>query len=191
MCGICGIINFNNTAAEARFIRQMMRIMKHRGPDDEGLLIENNIGLGFVRLSIIDLSVNGHQPMTDPTGQFVIILNGEIYNYIELRQELVSKGYHFKSNSDTEVLLYSYIEWGKECLDKLNGMFAFSISGQAFHLNPVGVMAIQKTGVSGNLFLIVPTTSRNRSLTSSGDLSAAEPVISFAMKSTIALQGCG
>ena len=104
-----------------------MRAMKHRGPDDEGTYIDDNIGLGFVRLSIIDLSVNGHQPMIDASGQYVIILNGEIYNYIELKHELISKGYHFKSSSDTEVLLYSYIEWGKSCLDKLNGMFAFAI----------------------------------------------------------------
>ena len=127
MCGICGIINFDDKPVEAKKLLTMMSIMKHRGPDDEGTYIDDNIGFGFVRLSIIDLSVNGHQPMIDESGNYIIILNGEIYNYIELKQELVSKGYHFKSNSDTEVLLYSYIEWGKECLDKLNGMFAFAI----------------------------------------------------------------
>jgi len=127
MCGICGIINFNDRPAEENKLLTMMQEMKHRGPDDEGTYIDDNIGFGFVRLSIIDLSVKGHQPMIDASGQYIIILNGEIYNYIELKQELVSKGYHFKSNSDTEVLLYSYIEWGKECLDKLNGMFAFAI----------------------------------------------------------------
>ena len=127
MCGICGIINFNDRPAEENKLLTMMHEMKHRGPDDEGTYIDDNIGFGFVRLSIIDLSVKGHQPMIDASGQYIIILNGEIYNYIELKQELVSKGYHFKSNSDTEVLLYSYIEWGKECLDKLNGMFAFAI----------------------------------------------------------------
>ncbi len=127
MCGICGIINFNNRPAEENKLLSMMRAMKHRGPDDEGTYIDDNIGLGFVRLSIIDLSDNGHQPMIDASGQFIIILNGEIYNYIELKQELISKGYHFRSNSDTEVLLHSFIEWGKDCLDKLNGMFAFAI----------------------------------------------------------------
>ena len=127
MCGICGIINFNDRPAEENKLLTMMQEMKHRGPDDEGTYIDDNIGFGFVRLSIIDLSVKGHQPMIDASGRYIIILNGEIYNYIELKQELVSKGYHFKSNSDTEVLLYSYIEWGKECLDKLNGMFAFAI----------------------------------------------------------------
>jgi asparagine synthase (glutamine-hydrolysing) len=127
MCGICGIINFNDRPAEENKLLTMMQEMKHRGPDDEGTYIDDNIGFGFVRLSIIDLSIKGHQPMIDASGQYLIILNGEIYNYIELKQELVSKGYHFKSNSDTEVLLYSYIEWGKKCLDKLNGMFAFAI----------------------------------------------------------------
>lgn len=127
MCGICGLINFSGQAAEENKLHSMMRSMKHRGPDDEGTYIDDNIGFGFVRLSIIDLSANGHQPMIDASGQYIVVLNGEIYNYIELKQELISKGYHFKSNSDTEVLLYSYIEWGKECLDKLNGMFAFAI----------------------------------------------------------------
>ncbi len=127
MCGICGIIRFDNNPVEELLIREMMAAMKYRGPDDEGTYIDGKIGLGFVRLSIIDLSVNGHQPMIDESGQYIIILNGEIYNYIELKEELIARGYIFKSNSDTEVLLYSYIEWGKSCLDKLNGMFAFAV----------------------------------------------------------------
>ena len=127
MCGICGIINFNYQPVEEKTLRTMMKVMKHRGPDDEGLFIDKNIGLGFVRLSILDLSSNGHQPMVDISGQYIIILNGEIYNYVELREDLSAIGYKFKSNSDTEVLLYSYIEWGKSCLDKLNGMFSFAI----------------------------------------------------------------
>ncbi|MFH0894548.1 MAG: asparagine synthetase B, partial [Bacteroidota bacterium] len=127
MCGICGIINFNGRVVEEKTLRSMMKVMKHRGPDDEGTFVKENIGLGFVRLSIIDLSEKGHQPMTDESGRYVIVFNGEIYNYIELRQILVSKGYNFKSGSDTEVLLYSYMEWGKACLDKLNGMFAFAV----------------------------------------------------------------
>jgi len=116
MCGICGIINFDDKPVEAKKLLTMMSTMKHRGPDDEGTFVD-----------IIDLSVAGHQPMIDEGGQYVIILNGEIYNYIELKQELVLRGYHFRSNSDTEVLLYSYIEWGIGCLSKLNGMFAFAV----------------------------------------------------------------
>lgn len=137
MCGICGIIKFDNSPAEPEKIQKMMRAMKHRGPDDEGMFIEENIGLGFVRLSILDLSPLGHQPMfsniqplttnTQQPNRYVIVHNGEVYNYIELREELKAKGYKFKSNTDTEVVLYSYIEWGEECLNRFNGMWAFAI----------------------------------------------------------------
>ena len=127
MCGICGIINFNNASVENTQINKMMHKMKHRGPDDEGLFVENNVGFGFVRLSILDLSFSGHQPMLDDTGRYLILFNGEVYNYIEIRSKLLQKGYHFKSNSDTEVVLKSYIEWGEECLNYLNGMWAFAI----------------------------------------------------------------
>jgi len=127
MCGICGILNFNGKPAEESRVRKMMGEIKHRGPDDDGVFIKENLGLGFVRLSILDLSVSGHQPMIDSGGRFVLVYNGEIYNYIEIREELKSKGYKFLSNCDSEVLLYSYIEWGRGCLDKFNGMFAFVI----------------------------------------------------------------
>lgn len=155
MCGICGIIKFDNSPAEPEKIQKMMKVMKHRGPDDEGMFIEDKVGLGFVRLSIIDLSPLGHQPMfsgskvtsnnvtrdktlrqaqgdihrevQNANGRFVIVYNGEVYNYIELREELKSKGYIFKSNTDTEVVLNSYIEWGEECLYKFNGMWALAI----------------------------------------------------------------
>ena len=127
MCGICGIIHFDKKPVTEAPLREMMRSMKHRGPDDEGLYIKDNIGLGFVRLSIIDLTLAGHQPMFSIDQRYVILLNGEIYNYIELREDLKKKGYVFRSGSDTEVLLHSYIEWGESCLNRLNGMFAFVI----------------------------------------------------------------
>lgn len=127
MCGICGIINFNKIPVEESQISKMIHTMKHRGPDDEGIFIEKNVGFGFVRLSILDLSFFGHQPMFDDTGRYLIIFNGEVYNYIEIRSKLIQKGYHFKSNSDTEVVLKSYIEWGEECLNFFNGMWAFAI----------------------------------------------------------------
>jgi asparagine synthase (glutamine-hydrolysing) len=127
MCGICGIIKFNNTAAEPDKIYKMMHLMKHRGPDDEGIFIEGNVGFGFVRLSILDLSSAGYQPMWDESHRYVIIHNGEVYNYVEIREELKKKGYIFKSNTDTEVILKCYIEWGEECLHKFNGMWAFVI----------------------------------------------------------------
>ncbi len=127
MCGIAGILNFNGEQVHENQLRVMMQKMKHRGPDDDGVFMEKNIGLGFVRLSIIDTSLSGHQPMHDENKRFVIVFNGEIYNYIEIREVLRTKGYHFKSGTDTEVLLYSYVEWGAACLDKLIGMFAFAI----------------------------------------------------------------
>lgn len=127
MCGIAGIINLTNNNVEQHSIETMMRLMKHRGPDDEGLLVEDNVGLGFVRLSIIDLSPLGHQPMFCDENRYVIIFNGEIFNYIELRTELESLGIPFKTKTDTEVLLKAYIQWGESCLHKLNGMWAFVI----------------------------------------------------------------
>jgi asparagine synthase (glutamine-hydrolysing) len=127
VCGICGIVNFDNAEVSTLSIETMMNAMKHRGPDDEGIFITDNIGLGFVRLSILDLTPAGHQPMKSSDGNYVLIFNGEIYNYIELRNELKTKGYTFKSDSDSEVLLNAYIEWGEDALNKLNGMFAFVI----------------------------------------------------------------
>ncbi len=92
MCGICGIISLNNDLVKEGQIRNMMQVQKHRGPDDEGIFIKNNVGLGFVRLSIIDLSSAGHQPMFSDDGMYVVVFNGEIFNYIELREELKQKG---------------------------------------------------------------------------------------------------
>jgi asparagine synthase (glutamine-hydrolysing) len=126
MCGIAGIIHFNEQPVAESGIRSMMQIMKHRGPDDEGLLIEKNIGLGFVRLSILDLSAAGHQPMFSNDDRYVIIFNGEVYNYIEIKEKLNHK-YSFKSNTDTEVVLNAFIEWGESCLNEFNGMFVFAI----------------------------------------------------------------
>lgn len=127
MCGIAGIINFKQRAIPEQKIRSMMTAMRHRGPNDEGLFIEKSVGLGFVRLSILDLSPAGHQPMFSADSRYVMIYNGEIYNYIELRAQLEKKSYRFKSNTDTEVLLTAYMEWGEKCLDYLNGMWAFVI----------------------------------------------------------------
>jgi len=127
MCGICGIINLNNNPVKEGHIRNMMQVQKHRGPDDDGLFIKDNLGLGFVRLSILDLSAAGHQPMFSDDGVYVVVYNGEIFNYIELREELKQKGYFFKTDTDTEVLINSYKEWGEECQHKFNGMWAFAI----------------------------------------------------------------
>lgn len=126
MCGISGVFYFNSKKAGTSEIKSMLSVMKYRGPDDEGVYVKDSVGLGHKRLSIIDLSSAGHQPMFDRSGRYCIIHNGEVYNYIELRRELSNK-YDFKSRTDSEVILYSYMEWGIECLKRFNGMFAFAI----------------------------------------------------------------
>lgn len=127
MCGIVGVIRFDSKPVEKKLITSMMQVIKHRGPDDEGMFIDGHVGLGHVRLSILDLSSAGKQPMTDATGRYTIIQNGESYNYIELREELKALGYKFTTQTDTEVLLNGYIAWGEKVLDRLNGMFAMAI----------------------------------------------------------------
>lgn len=126
MCGINGLVNFNDTPVTEDDLSLMMNRQRHRGPDDEGMFIDGRFGLGFVRLSILDLSGAGHQPMQSADNRYSLVFNGEIYNYIELRAEL-SKYYQFRSQTDTEVLLYAYLHWGSSCLPRLNGMFAFAI----------------------------------------------------------------
>lgn len=126
MCGIAGLINAGNGR---EIMDDMLDAIKHRGPDGRGVesLAGGRVTFGHVRLSIIDLSSHASQPMRTQNGRFTIIYNGELYNYRELKKELSEKGHHFFSNSDTEVVLKSYIEWGKECLDRFNGMFAFAV----------------------------------------------------------------
>lgn len=126
MCGIAGIIRLNKKAVETEEIESMLKIIKHRGPDDEGLFIKENVGLGHVRLSIIDLSSAGHQPMFSNENRYTIIFNGEIYNYLELKEEL-KDSYVFKTKTDTEVILAAYSKWGEACLSKFNGDFSFAI----------------------------------------------------------------
>ena len=127
MCGIAGIVRFDRKPVKKESIQTMLKTIKHRGPDDQGVFVEKNVGLGHVRLSILDLTEAGHQPMTDATGRYTIIQNGESYNYIELREELKALGYTFKTQTDTEVVLNGYIEWGEAVLERLNGMFAMAI----------------------------------------------------------------
>jgi len=127
MCGIAGQFNFQRREpVEQETIVRMARSIAHRGPDDEGFFIAGPVGLGFRRLSIIDLA-GGHQPMSDTEGTVWIIFNGEIYNYTELRAELQNKGHQFRTNSDTEVIIHGYKEWGTGVLDHLNGMFGLAI----------------------------------------------------------------
>jgi len=129
MCGINGIIKLDGTQVDPVEIVSMNNLIKHRGPDDSGFFVKSNVGFGHVRLAILDLSSRGHQPMryTHEKREVTITYNGEIYNFRELRAELVRKGYAFSSETDTEVILASYLEYGVECLKKFNGMFAFAL----------------------------------------------------------------
>ena len=127
MCGIAGQFNFQHREpVERETIMRMARSIAHRGPDDEGYFISGPVGLGFRRLSIIDLA-GGHQPMSDAEETVWVIFNGEIYNYRELRAELQGKGHQFRTNSDTEVIIHGYKEWGTEVFNHLNGMFGLAI----------------------------------------------------------------
>ncbi len=123
MCGIAAIVNKQNNPVPESLIQQMTRLVNHRGPDDEGFYHYRNIALGHRRLSIIDLSPSGHQPMFYQEN--VIVYNGEIYNYIEIKEELIKLGYAFATKSDTEVILAAYDCWGVNCLHHFNGMWAF------------------------------------------------------------------
>jgi asparagine synthase (glutamine-hydrolysing) len=126
MCGITGIVRVDNAPVDSALLRQMTDALAHRGPDGEGFHIEGPAGLGHRRLAIIDLAT-GVQPMAGPDGKTWITFNGEIYNFRELRPELESCGYRFRTTSDTEVILAAYEAWGVECLLRLRGMFAFGI----------------------------------------------------------------
>ena len=126
MCGIAGIVQLDGSPADAGEVRKMLDRIRHRGPDDSGAYSEGAVALGNVRLSIIDLSAAGHQPMLSNDGRYVLTYNGEIYNYRELRKELESR-YTFRSQTDSEVLLAAFTVWGEECLHRFNGMFAFAI----------------------------------------------------------------
>jgi asparagine synthase (glutamine-hydrolysing) len=147
MCGIAGIFNYNGQRVDEELLRGMTRLLAHRGPDDEGAYINNgprcSIGLGHRRLSIIDLSNAGHQPMSNEDETIWIVLNGEIYNFKELRQELLTKGHHFRSKTDTETVIHLYEEEKEHFVNRLNGMFALAIWDS--HINAL-VLARDRVG---------------------------------------------
>jgi len=127
MCGIAGYVATTPDDRLRVIIQRMTDAVSHRGPDGEGVFVQGNVALGHRRLAIIDLSELGAQPMTDPDSGCVIVYNGEIYNYIEVRKELESRGCAFHSHSDTEVILKAYAVWGADCVARFNGMWAFAI----------------------------------------------------------------
>ncbi len=125
MCGIAGVVNLKESPVDKRIVKKMTVALRHRGPNGEGLFVDRYVGLGHRRLSIIDLSSAGNQPMFNDDGSIAIIFNGEIYNYLELKKELRSGKY--RSETDTEVIIRAYERWGTACVEKLNGIFAFAI----------------------------------------------------------------
>lgn len=126
MCGIAGIVSKTGSRYDESVMRSMLSSIAHRGPDDEGLYANDSFIVGHRRLSIIDVSEQGHQPMHYK--QFTIVFNGEIYNYLELREQLLKLGHVFTTKTDTEVILHAYEEWGEQCLQKFRGMWAFAIA---------------------------------------------------------------
>lgn len=127
MCGVIGILETKGQPASMEQLKRMVHTLDHRGPDGSGYHLDREFGAGHTRLSIIDLSDYGAQPMLDPTRRYVLTFNGEIYNYKELKDDLIQLGHVFTGSSDSEVLLHAFMQWGDECLEKLNGMFAFLI----------------------------------------------------------------
>ncbi|MCK5451212.1 MAG: asparagine synthase (glutamine-hydrolyzing), partial [Candidatus Omnitrophica bacterium] len=127
MCGICGKVFFDKDRTPAPdTLKKMMHVMNHRGPDDEGMYISKQVGLGHKRLTIIDLNT-GKQPIANEDGMIWVVYNGEIYNYKELRANLIQKGHTFKTDTDTEVIVHLYEQYGEKCISKLRGMFAFAL----------------------------------------------------------------
>lgn len=126
MCGFSGIVSLRDEQVSPAVIRRMNDLVQHRGPDDEGFFFGRNFAFGHRRLSILDLSEAGHQPMSY-LDRYTIIYNGEVYNYLELKAELLSNGYEFTSQTDTEVILAAYDQWGTDCVHRFNGMWAFAI----------------------------------------------------------------
>jgi len=150
MCGICGYFSFNQSASDMEpKLQRAVEALSLRGPDGNGVFVENVAALGHARLAIIDVSENANQPLFDFTSRYVIAFNGEIYNYKQLKKDLQDKGYQFRTESDTEVLLNSYIEYGTDCLQLFNGFFAFAIYDR---LEKSAFIARDRMGIKPLLF---------------------------------------
>jgi asparagine synthase (glutamine-hydrolysing) len=127
MCGIAGILEFGRDArANAAALREMCRVITHRGPDDEGFYTDGAVGIGMRRLSIVDVA-GGHQPISNEDGTLWIVFNGEIYNHLALREQLIARGHRYSTHSDTETVIHLFEEYGADCVQHLRGMFAFAI----------------------------------------------------------------
>ena len=155
MCGICGIYHFHNQPVNRALLDAMTGVMRHRGPDGEGRYVNGRVGFGHRRLSIIDLE-GGTQPISNETDTIFVVFNGEIYNFIELRDELEKCGHVFKTRSDTEVIVHGYEEWGADCVKRFNGIFSFALwDGNEKTLllarDHLGVKPLYYTTVNGKL----------------------------------------
>src|SRR5262245_58790889 len=155
MCGIAGIVTSTTTSVDVDCLRSMTAMLNHRGPDDRGVYVnpQRTVGLAHTRLSIVDLA-GGRQPMSNGDGSLWITFNGEIFNHIELREELIKKGHRFRTESDTEVILHLYEEEGTAAVERLNGQWAFGIWNRRSHTlflsrDPVGVRPLFYTTVGG------------------------------------------
>src|SRR5258706_5129633 len=137
MCGICGLLRLDDQPVSATIIAKMSGVIAHRGPDGDGIWTDGSVGFGHRRLAIVDLTPTGRQPMSNEAGDVIITFNGELYNHPTLRVELEAAGHLYHSRSDTETIIHSYEEWGTDCLDHFNGMFAFALLDQPFRPLPL------------------------------------------------------
>jgi asparagine synthase (glutamine-hydrolysing) len=178
MCGICGVIGNSSKESTEAIVRRMMAAIVHRGPDEEGIFFAPRVAAGIRRLSIIDLP-GGSQPVWNEAKTLAIAFNGEIYNFRELRHELEAHGHRFRTHSDTEVVVHAYEAWGRRCLDRLRGMFAFAIiempegpAGRAAQVfiarDPLGIKPLYYA-MAGGAFLFA---SEIRALLASGSVAA-------------------
>ena len=133
MCGIAGILRFDGGQADAQVVQKMTDRLAHRGPDGQGMHLDGPVGLGHRRLAVIDLSEAGRQPMSNEDGTIWITYNGEIYNHAEIRRQLEQLGHRFRSRTDTEVVIHAYEQWGTQCLERFNGMFAWGLWDSKLH----------------------------------------------------------
>jgi len=152
LCGICGYLTWGEEVVQENIIHQMCDVIRHRGPDDEGIYVEKNVGLGMRRLNIIDL-VTGHQPIHNEDKTIWVVYNGEIYNFWELREDLEKIGHHFYTRTDTEVIVHLYEDLGTRCVEKFNGMFGFCLWDKNQHLlflarDRIGVKPLHYTQVN-------------------------------------------
>jgi asparagine synthase (glutamine-hydrolysing) len=176
MCGIAGLIMLDGSRPDEYVLAGMTRAVAHRGPDGEGIDIDGSVGLGHRRLAIVDLSPDGRQPMESADGKVRITFNGEIYNHIELRDELRSQGHDFRTRTDTEVILESWKRWGARCVDRFNGMWAFALhdresgtvflSRDRFGVKPLYIAEVGRALAFGSeirqLLPLLPSVRANR-----------------------------